>query len=378
MKQLCMTITHDHPLAGHPGRDETIRKTKQLTHWDSMNQWITDYVNGCTTCQQNKILTHKRKTPLYRITTKEGTLPFQQVAMDLITGLPTHNGKDAILTIVDHGCSRGAVFLPCSTTITGLGIAQLYLNNIYRWFGLPLKIITDRDPRFISHFGKALKKKLVIQQNLSSAFHPQTDEILERKNQWVEQYLHLVAFAQLEDWTHWLPLASVVHNNWRNTTTGLSPNQILLGYKPTLLPSETPPTNNETVQEQVKLLMERRVQAVDAINQMAGRGQVIPSQFKCGDQVWLEATNLKISHQKTKLLPKRYSPFTITKEISPVAYQIKLPPSWNIHNMFHASLLSPYHETTAHSPNFSQPPPDLIEREKEYEVEQIISHRHHG
>ena len=70
-----------------------------------MNDWIADYVKGCTTCQQNKILTHKKRTLLYRITTNEGTLPFQQVAMDLITSLPRHNEKDAILTIVDHGCS---------------------------------------------------------------------------------------------------------------------------------------------------------------------------------------------------------------------------------------------------------------------------------
>jgi hypothetical protein len=91
-----------------------------------MNQWITNYVKGCATCQQNKILTYKRKTLLYQITTKEGTLSFQQVAMDLITSLPKHNGKDAILTIVDHECSRAAVFLPCTTTITGPGITQLY------------------------------------------------------------------------------------------------------------------------------------------------------------------------------------------------------------------------------------------------------------
>ena len=101
-----------------------------------MNQWITNYVKGYATCQENKILTYKKKTPLYHITTQEGALPFQQVAMDLVTGLPRHNGKDAILTIVDHGCSRVAVFLPCATTITGPGIAQLYLDNIYRWYGL--------------------------------------------------------------------------------------------------------------------------------------------------------------------------------------------------------------------------------------------------
>jgi hypothetical protein len=99
-------------------------------------------------------------------------LPFKQVMMDLITGLPKHNGKDVILTIVDHGCSRAAIFLPCATTITGPGIAQLYMDHVYKWFGLPDKVISDRDPRFMSHFGKGLARHLGINQNLSSAFHP--------------------------------------------------------------------------------------------------------------------------------------------------------------------------------------------------------------
>ena len=68
---------------------------------------------------------------MFQNSTEEGTLPFQWVAMDLIIGLPAHNGKDTILTIVDHGCSKAAIFLPCSTTITGPGIAQLYLDNVY-------------------------------------------------------------------------------------------------------------------------------------------------------------------------------------------------------------------------------------------------------
>jgi hypothetical protein len=51
--------------------------------------------------------------------------------MDLITQLPISNGYDAILTIVDHGCTRAALFLPCKTTITGAEIAQLYFDNVY-------------------------------------------------------------------------------------------------------------------------------------------------------------------------------------------------------------------------------------------------------
>ena len=122
-----MVEMHDHPTAGHPGRDETLRQTKAKYHWPGMKEWIADYVKGCAICQQMKINTHPRKTPLYRISTTEDMLPFQTVAMDLITGLPMSRGNDAILTIVDHSCSRAAIFIPCQTTVTGPGVAQLYL-----------------------------------------------------------------------------------------------------------------------------------------------------------------------------------------------------------------------------------------------------------
>jgi hypothetical protein len=62
---------------------------------------------------------------------------FSHITMDLITGLPKSEGHDTILTIANHGCSQAAIFLPCSTIITGAGIAQLYLEHVFRWFGLP-------------------------------------------------------------------------------------------------------------------------------------------------------------------------------------------------------------------------------------------------
>ena len=180
---------YDHPTTGHPRRDETVRKIKELYQWPKMNQWITDYIKRCATCQQNKNQTHKKKTPLFRITTTPSMKPFTQIVMDLIMGLPQVNGKDTILTIVDHGCSRAAIFIHCAMTITRPGIAQLYLKNVYPWFGLPSRVISDRDPRFTSKFGKALTMKLGINHNISMAFHPQMDGLSERKNQWVEQYL---------------------------------------------------------------------------------------------------------------------------------------------------------------------------------------------
>jgi hypothetical protein len=84
-------------------------------------------------------------------------------------------------------------------------------------------------------------------------------------------------------------------------------------------------------------------------------------EFAIRDKVWLEGKNLKCTEGTPKLSPRWYGPFQVAAKISHVAYRLDLPPSWKIHNVFHASLLTPYHETPEHGPNFLEPPPDIIE-----------------
>jgi hypothetical protein len=96
------------------------------------------------------------------------------------------------------------------------------------------------------------------------------------------------------------------------------------------------------------------------------------------DQVWLEGTNLKTTHPIVKLAPKQYGPFTIVKKVSDVVFQLKLPRQWKIHNVFHASLLTPYIKTELHGQNFPEPPPEIVKGDLEFEVEQIIGLRRIG
>ena len=92
----------------------------------------------------------------------------------------------------------------------------------------------------------------------------------------------------------------------------------------------------------------------------------------------LKAKHLTLPYQTVKLAPKHHGPFRIIKQISPVTYKLKLLPAWTIHPVFHASLLTPYHETTEHSTNYQQPPLEMIDDQEEYEVEQVISHQYYG
>ena len=111
--------------------------------------------------------------------------------MDLITDLLTSHGYNSILTIIDHGCFKAAVFLPCHKMIDVMGVASLYAQRVFSFYGVPHHVISDQDSQFTAQFAKELCCVLNISQNLSTAYHPQMDGQSERVNQCVEQYLHI-------------------------------------------------------------------------------------------------------------------------------------------------------------------------------------------
>ena len=111
---------------------------------------------------------------------------------------------------------------------------------------------------------------------------------------------------------------------------------------------------------------------------MLGRSLKHFEPFKEGDQVWLESKNLKLLYERKKIAPKRQGPFKILQVLGPLSYRLKLPVQWKIHDTFHACLLTPFKENGVHGPNYIRPPPDIINKEEQYEVEAILQHRRQG
>src|SRR5260221_363874 len=364
---------HDTPVGGHPGISNTWDLINRRYEGPHLHQFVEQYVKGCAKCQEAKAITHLKRAPLYHFNTQVKHGPFQYVSMDLITDLPLSNQFDSILTIINQGCSKAAKFLPCSKTIDGKGIARLYLQHLFPWFGVPKRIISDRDPRFTSHFTKAVCKATQIKQNISTAFHPRTDGQTERMNQWVETYLREFVNGRQNNWSSLLPMAEFTHNSWKHEHTKHTPHELIFETNPTA--SFTIP--EDSVSAAQDRLMDLQKARSDAQRSLQKRIKPLnpPRSFVPGNKVWLDACNLRTNNPSRKLSPKRYGPFEILKQVSQVTYRIKLPPSMKIHNVFHINLLIPYSETEAYGESFSQPPPELIDGNEEYEVEEIITDR---
>ena len=96
--------------------------------------------------------------------------------------------------------------------------------------------------------------------------------------------------------------------------------------------------------------------------------------FSPAQKVWLDGRNLKLNYHK-KITTKREGPFEITEVLSPLNYRLRILKGWKIHDVFHASLLTPYVETKVHGSNYPQPPPELINNEEEWEIERILRHK---
>ena len=100
--------------------------------------------------------------------------------MDFVTHLPrTPLGHDAVWVIVDR-LTKSAHFLTVRMTFTLERFCLLYIREIVRLLGVPISIVSDRDPRFTAHFWRSFQKAMGTRLTMSTAFHPQTDGQSER------------------------------------------------------------------------------------------------------------------------------------------------------------------------------------------------------
>ena len=149
--------------------------------------------------------------------------------MDFVTHLPqTLRKHDTVWVIVDW-LTKSAHFLAVRMTFTLEELCKLYIQEIIQLHGVPVSIVSDRDPRFTKHFWKSFQKAMGTQLMMSTAFHPQTNGQSERTIQVLEDMLQACVLDLKGSREEHLPLVEFAYNKNYQASIQMTPYEALYG-----------------------------------------------------------------------------------------------------------------------------------------------------
>ncbi|QRW25043.1 Retrotransposable element Tf2 protein [Rhizoctonia solani] len=352
-----LRIYHNSPLAGHPGRQQTLELLSCTYYWPGI----------CANTYW-----HPKYSPILPQPLELPTRPWQHISYNMIVDLPKDSNNNSILVIVDS-FTKYVILVECLKKLKAPALADLFLQHVWKRYGMPKKTVLDCGRVFNNKFLRALYQHLGIDPHFSLAYHLQSNGQTEQVNPTVKHFLRAYSGTNQKDWVKWLPMAEFAYNNAVHSSTGKSPFKALYGWEPSLTPSNVP-TNVPEADDMVAQIEAQWQEIKAALRQsktrMVAREAGEPLEFKIGEEAWLDARNVKLKTLSPKLTKQRLGPFKIIEKISDQAYHLELPPTMRIHNVFYVGLLSKVRRDKKHT--FENcPPPVTVDSEEEYKVEGI-------
>jgi len=301
--------------------------------------------------------------------------------MDFIVELPQSAGHDSIMVVVDSITKR-AHFVSTVTTISAAGATHLFLNHVWKHHGLPRRVVSDRGPQFIVEFTQELYRLLGIKLAATTTYHPQGDGQTERVNQELEQYLRLFINQRQDDWVGLLPFAEFQYNNQVHSSTQHPPFLLDTRHVPHVgFEPDQPRSRMESVNEFKDRMTDTLEEAKAALAKSKDdmtlyyNWKRTPAlEFKAGDMVFLDASDIQTTRPSRKLSHWRLGPFPIDSQVGNSAYRLRLPPSMGrLHPVFNVVKLSlaPPDPILGYR---TSPPPllEIVDGEEEWVVEEIL------
>ncbi|KAA0051292.1 reverse transcriptase [Cucumis melo var. makuwa] len=284
------------------------------------------------------------------------TRPWESVSMNFITHLSKVGDFEAILVIIDR-FSKYATFIPTTRQCSAEMTAQLFFKHVVKLWGVPTSIVSDRDGRFIGSFWTELFSFLGTSLNISSSYHPQTDDQTERFNCMLEEYLHHFVNARQKNWVQLLDVAQFCFNAQTSSFIGRNPFEIVSGRQPVLphlvdhpFAGKNPQVINFTKEwKQTNDIARAYLEKASKRMKKWADKKRRPLEFRAGDQVLikLRPEQVRFRGRKDQLLVRKYEgPVEVLKKVGNTSYRVALPTWMKIYPVIHVSNLKPYHQDT--------------------------------
>ena len=223
---------HNNSLASYFGIKKICKLLAWKYYWPTFHNNVKAYVKDCDICVASKAVRHKFYNNLQLLPISMHQ--WKDLLMDFVTGLPISinwkkNSYDSILVIVDW-LTQMVYYKSVKITINALGLAEVRINMVVRYHGLPDSIVINWDSLFTSKFWSLLCYFLGIKRWLFTTFHLQTDGQIKRQNSTIEAYLQAFVNFEENNWARLLPMAEFAYNNAKNASIGHTPFELNCGY----------------------------------------------------------------------------------------------------------------------------------------------------
>ena len=375
-----------HDSAGHWGFEKTWSIVKCRFYRPGLSNDVREYVRRCPDCQRVKASRQRLLGDMSPHVMAESS--FQTVSMDIILGLPPlrrgNTTFDACMIIVDQ-FSKAVILRPMVSSADASACGSVFFDALVCRGFLPSRLITDRDPKFVSAFWAELMRRLKIDCKVVSAYHQQADPA-ERYVQTIQTLLRL--YVVNDDWMECLPFVELVMNNTPNSSTGFSPNQLMFIDPPNPIPIIDRPPNADIpeVADRLALARARVDQARDNLekasmaqkHQYDNRHRQRP--LRPGDRVFVLLKHHPIRslvQGMHKLRDNKWGPFKVLEMVGTQAARLDLPPSSRVHPIISTLHLQPFIEDTFG--RMCKPPPAaVIDGDAAWEVDYIFGERTRG
>ncbi|KAK3522503.1 hypothetical protein QTP86_016199 [Hemibagrus guttatus] len=304
-----MQWVHEAPSLGHPGTRRSMQLISCLFWWPSLGPDVERYVRQCSTCAQARPSCQHPEGLLLPLPVPQ--CPWSHLSVDFLTDLPDSGGFTAVMVVVDR-FSKGCKLVPLKGLPMAMQTAEAMFSHVFRNFGLPEDIVSDRGPQVTSRMWCSLCARLDIAVSLSSSHHPQSNGQAERLNQEIGRFLRSYCSREQQRWSEFLPWAEYAQNSLTHSSTGLTPFQFVLKYQPPLFPWSGEPSDVLAVEEWYRLSQEEVWERAHVRLQRGVRRQRIQADrhrhphpaYQVGQRVWLSTRNLHLKLLCRKLSPK--------------------------------------------------------------------------
>lgn len=373
---------HTSKFSGHPGIQRTLAVLSRRFWWTGMRKDVEEYIAACTVCATCK---SPKSSPAGLLQPLDiPTRPWSHISIDFVTGLPASQGKTTILTVVDR-FSKMVRFIALPKLPSAKETAAALLDQVFRIFGLPVDIVSDRGPQFTAQFWRAFCTLIGASVSLSSGYHPQSNGQTERMNQDLETTLRCLVARNPASWVDNIIWVEVAHNLLPCSASGFSPFHVVFGFPAPMFPeaerTTLVPSALSWIRRKKRMWTWARVNLLRSrkrMKKMADQHRVTNPNYEVGQKVWLSTKHLPLRVESRKLAPRFIGPFPISKVVNPVAFRLQLPRTMRIHPTFHVSQLKPVRGSSLLPPTPPPPPPQMIEGGPVYTVRRLIQSRPRG